>query len=282
MAKSSKESDESTRIEPNPVRFKTKKDMAEAEEPFVHIYHKGVVCETDKRGYASPQDRGPAELAVDATEGFIPLWAADVTLRWRFQQRSMTIFRDPVAAKNYLRNLFGQALLLWGDAVPIRFTEAHDAWDFEIVMNAQERCSTSGCTLASAFFPDSGQHELKIYPTMFEQSLQEQIETLAHELGHVFGLRHFFAQITETRWRSELFGDHQPFSIMNYGEQSFMTQTDRDDLKELYQLAHRGTLTDINGTPIRLVEPFSSFRFQPLPSDLIALRPAAVAFRSQS
>ena len=54
-------------------------------------------------------------------------------------------------------------------------------------MNAQERCSTSGCTLASAFFPDSGQHELKIYPTMFEQSLQEQIETLAHELGHVFG-----------------------------------------------------------------------------------------------
>ena len=125
MAKSSKESDESTRIEPNPVRFKTKKDMAEAEEPFVHIYHKGVVCETDKRGYASPQDRGPAELAVDATEGFIPLWAADVTLRWRFQQRSMTIFRDPVAAKHYLRNLFGRALLLWGDAVPNRASLKH-------------------------------------------------------------------------------------------------------------------------------------------------------------
>jgi len=95
---------------------------------------------------------------------------------------------------------------------------------------------------------------------MFEQSFEEQVETMAHELGHVFGLRHFFAQISERRWSSEIFGDHKPFSIMNYGEQSMMTETDRRDLERLYALARRRELTEINGTPIQLVEPFSALR----------------------
>lgn len=261
------------------ILFKSEKEAAEAEAPFLHIYHKGAVCETDKAGYALPMDRDPVELVVDASEGFIPLWAEGVTLRWRFQQRSMSIFQNPVAAKTYLRDLLGRALLLWEDAVPIRFAEVRDAWDFEIVVSAQEKCSANGCTLASAFFPESGQNQLKIYPTLFSQSRDEQIETMAHELGHVFGLRHFFAQITETRWRSEIFGDHQPFSIMNYGEQSVMTENDHTDLKKLYQRAWLGELTEINGTPINLVEPYSSLRYLPTESGLVSPRPAAVAFR---
>ena len=52
---------------------------------------------------------------------------------------------------------------------------------------------------------------------MFTQSPEEQVETLIHEIGHVFGLRHFFAQLSETAWASEVFGTHDPLSIMNYG-----------------------------------------------------------------
>ena len=232
---------------------------AEAEQPYVHIYGPGgVVCETDKRGYATPENRSPLEIVFDATNGFIPLWSAGVTLRWRFAPRSMALFVDPDAARAYLRSLFGRALVLWGAWLPVRFTEVADRWDFEIAVSAVPNCTPNGCTLARAFFPDAGQHDLLIYPTMFEQPFQEQVETLAHEIGHVFGLRHFFANITEQRWASEIFGAHAPFSIMNYGDKSVMTDADREDLQRLYTGAWSGEIVDINGTPIQLVQPFSA------------------------
>ncbi|MFW2381619.1 MAG: reprolysin-like metallopeptidase [Acidimicrobiales bacterium] len=238
-----------------------------ANESYTHIYRPGddvVVCETDTRGHATPGGRSPVEIVVDASEGYIPLWAPNVTLRWRFQPQSMELFVDPDSATDYLRWLFGQGLMAWGDAVPIRFTEANDAWDFEIAVNPTDRCNSSGgCTLARAFFPDAGRHDLLLYPKMFEQTEQEQAETMAHELGHVFGLRHFFAPVSETEWASRIFGTHSSFSIMNYGDRSVMTQADRDDLAELYQAVWSGALTNINGTPVRLVRPFSAARVTP-------------------
>lgn len=55
---------------------------------------------------------------------------------------------------------------------------------------------------------------------MFEQSKKEQMDMMTHEIGHVFGLRHFFAPENETLWPSVVFGKHKPFSIMNYGNAS--------------------------------------------------------------
>ena len=283
-AQYSKSGERSDLHDPMPVRsLVDEEEAAQRERPFLHVYatdvhDNAVVCATDTVGYATPGDRSPAELVVDASEGFIPLWASDVTLRWRFQPQSMMVFRDPIAAAGYLRDLLGRALLLWQDAVPVRFAEVTDAWDFEISVSAQERCSINGCTLARAFFPDAGRHDLRIYPTMFDQPHEEQVETMAHELGHVFGLRHFFAQITEERWASEIFGKHQPFSIMNYGPKSEMTNNDRADLTLLYSMARGGELTEVNGTPIQLVRPFSAFRLasgDPLCTPAVAVRPAA-------
>jgi len=149
-----------------------------------------------------------------------------------------------------------KGLLLWDDAVPIKFSERRDAWDFEVVVREANDCDINGCTLASAFFPDQGRHEFVIYPMAFDQSIEEQVETMAHEFGHVFGLRHFFAQLSETKWASEIFGEHAPFSVMNYGENSAMTEQDRSDLKLLYEKVWSGEIKSINGTPIRLVRPF--------------------------
>ena len=75
-------------------------------------------------------------------------------------------------------------------------------------------------------------------------------------MGHIFGLRHFFAQLKETAWASEIFGEHRPFSIMNYGDESQMTEQDRSDLKLMYSKVWSDELTNINGTPIKLVKPF--------------------------
>jgi hypothetical protein len=243
-----------------PFEFSSPSEVDTALRPYTHRIRAGVICRTDTKGYASPNEKSPAEIVVDASEGSIPLWEAGVTLRWRFQQQSLAFFKDRDAIEDSVSNLLGEALLLWGDAVPVKFVYDEGSWDFEMVVSPTKDCTSDNrsCVLAKAFFPDAGRHELIIYPTMFQQVHQEQIETLAHELGHIFGLRHFFAQISEAKWRSEIFGVHQPFSIMNYGEDSFMTDNDRSDLRRLYELVWSGQLKSINGTPIRLVRPYSA------------------------
>lgn len=223
----------------------------------VHTYRKNnpVVCETDSKGYPTPRNRHPTEIVLDASEGFIPLWKPNVNLRWRFSPSLYHFFQYPEEAMDYIRNLFGKGIQEWGHAAPINFTERNDAWDFEITVR-QDRCTPYGCTLASAFFPDGGRHELALYEKLFEQSKKEQIETMAHELGHIFGLRHFFAENLEAGFPSEKFGEHNPFTIMNYGEDSTMTDNDRNDLEKLYQLVWSGELTRINGTPIKTFYPY--------------------------
>lgn len=246
--------------QPAPLLFRDPDDAAREVEPSLHIYHRGAVCDTDTKGYPTPENRSPTELVVDASEGFIPLWDVETTLRWRFQEHAMHVFRNPDAAKSAIRILLGEAMLAWGDAAPVKLTERHDAWDFEVVVRAEDKCTINGCTLASAFFPDPGRHELVLYPRMFTQVRAEQVETLAHEIGHIFGLRHFFADVSETAWPVEVFGEHSKFSIMNYGPDSRLTETDKSDLKTLYEMAWNGELSNINGTPIRLMKPFSHFR----------------------
>ncbi|MCU1519111.1 MAG: matrix metalloproteinase1, partial [Pseudarthrobacter sp.] len=191
--------------------------MAATNEYLVHQIADGFVCNTEGRGHATPGGRPPAEIVVDATEGFVPLWHPGSILKWRFQERSFALAPEPDASRQVVRELMGEALLRWGEAAPVRFSYDTDLWDFEVVLRNAPNCSPAGCVLASAFFPDAGRHELTIYPTMFNQVHAEQVETLIHEFGHVFGLRHFFADVSETAWPSQIFGTHSKFSIMNYG-----------------------------------------------------------------
>lgn len=220
----------------------------------------------------------PHRLVLDASEGFIPLWARDSTLHWRFRERSLDYFADPAAASAEIRNLIADALLQWGSSAPVTFKEDTDLWDFEIVMRHADECNPGGgCVLASAFFPDSGRHQLNLYPKLFTQSRKEQVDTFIHEIGHAFGLRHFFALVSESAWPAEIFGTHSKFSIMNYGVLSELTSADKDDLTRLYQLAWGGSLTHINGTPIRLVKPYHTLAFfsggafdvQPIPTPFL-------------
>lgn len=230
----------------------------------VHIFGKAhAVCGTDKRGHEAPRGASREELVVDGTEGFIPLWDSEVTLRWRFNLESLSLFSRPKQAAAGLRKLMGEAILGWGDSVPVKFVERKDAVDFEVIVREADRCSTSGCVLASAFFPDAGRHELRIYPEFFNQAREEQVETFMHEFGHVFGLRHFFALVSETSWPAVIYGEHdtkKPFSIMNYGANSFITEPDRRDLRNLYEAAWSGELTHINGTQIKLMRPYHESR----------------------
>lgn len=242
----------------DPFQLREPGQAARAKAPLIHVYGNRVVCETDKRGHGTPNGLSPLKIVLDASQGFVPLWAKGVTLNWRFRESSFTLFEDAGAAKEATRILLGEAVLAWGDAAPVKFAEQDDPWDFEIIIRNSDECDINGCVLASAFFPDGGRHELDIYPKMFEQDKKEQVETLIHEVGHIFGLRHFFANVSETSWPSEIFGTHKPFSIMNYGPESKLTDYDRADLKRLYETAWSGELTEVNGTEIRFVTPYSA------------------------
>lgn len=241
------------------ARKSTKRTNKKADSP-EHIYGKNVRCATDSKGYERHRDMSPTEIRVHESDGFIPLWAEDVTLRYRFNEWSFEKKYGDKAdeQKAVVQKLFDDGLSLWGDAVPIKFTYNTEASDFEIFIVQEPDCDRSGCVLASAFFPDGGRHRFNIYPTHFEQSREEQVETIAHEQGHIFGLRHFFANISETDFPSHLFGEDSKFSIMNYGRNSFMTDNDRSDLKNLYDAAWSGALTEIDGAPIQLMYPYSS------------------------
>lgn len=239
------------------VEILSDEEIIQATEELVHVVAPGIICRTEARAERRSRER----IVLDATDGFIPLWAKDQVLHWRFHEASLRRFRDPQALKTTVRSLFAEAVMAWGLAVvPIRFVERSDNPDFEIVVEVHEDCTPQGCVLASAFFPDTGRHTLRLYPTMFDQPQQEQVETMAHELGHVFGLRHFFAPELETAWPAVIFGDHEPFSIMNYGAESTLTDTDRQDLTTLYQAVWQGQLTAVNGTPIQLVKPYHTLR----------------------
>src|SRR5262245_21731756 len=126
---------------PNPFQKRKAEEAAREALPQIHVFGRGVICDTDTRGYPTPGNRSPAEIVVDASEGFIPLWAQDMTLRWRFQEYSMTYFEDPEAAKAAIEELLGEAILAWGDAAPVRFSKRTDAYDFEIVMRDADRCN---------------------------------------------------------------------------------------------------------------------------------------------
>jgi hypothetical protein len=246
-------------LNPDLLQLRPDEEYLALRDDQVHLF-RGHRCVTDSRGHAEPDGRSVLEIRVDATAGFIPLWQPNMLLRYGFQDASLNRFRDPAGLKAAIRDLFARGIDGWGDAAPIRFTERQDSPDFQFVVRNADDCDASGCVLASSFFPDEGRHEFVIYPEMFTQSEQEQMETMEHELGHIFGLRHFFANVSETAWPSQLFGTDSRFSIMNYGDDSRLTDADKADLKTLYEAAWSGRLTAINGTPIHLMKPYSSNR----------------------
>jgi len=198
---------------------------------------------------------GIAEIRVDSTDGFIPLWAEGQYLRWGFDIESFDVFEDPVYAMQKVKEFIDAALEAWGWQ-PITFVYQENDTDFRVVMKSQKDCDQYGCVLASAFFPSSNQDRVFLYPTLFEQDTTEIVNTLEHEIGHIFGLRHYFAGTLESDSPSELFGEDAEQSIMNYGTLSVMTDADRSDLQRLYEEAWSKQLTHLNNAEIRFIYPY--------------------------
>lgn len=205
---------------------------------------------------AAPPSGVQPELVVDVSRGRLPLWSPGTTLRWRFDERALARHDKPDAMRRKVRRLLHEAVEAWGDASPVTFEESRTGWDFEVAVLRRPDCEGEFCTLASAFFPLPVRQRLRVYPSMFEWEQAEQVSTMVHELGHVFGLRHFFADSDpdELEFPSHHFGTDSRFTIMNYGYESRLTEADRRDLRRLYQAAWSDDPEAILGKPVSLVK----------------------------
>jgi predicted Zn-dependent protease len=206
-------------------------------------------------------------VLTQSGEAIIPLWGlvgeSKQLLTWEFHNDSIEdyflnpnnskeLFANGNELKEYIRNLIFEAMQLWGDSSPFILQEADGITDFTVKVKRKDDCTEEGCVLASAFFPsDIEDKELSLYPILFKQTRNEQVETIIHELGHIKGLRHSFAQ-DEIDWPNGLFGHDNQLSIMNYGVNSQLTDIDKEDLKKLYQAVWSGGLKEINKMPIKL------------------------------
>ena len=194
----------------------------------------------------------------------IPLWGPQSLLTWEFNDyylenyfeapnTNRDFFNTPGEAKIYLRALIEESLERWGDSLPVKFEERESGvTDFNVVLyHEEEGNAEEGYVLASAFFPNYNEKRLVIYPTLFRLSREEQVKTLVHEWGHTLGMRHYFANTREAAWPSILFGRDNPLTIMEYGSNSILTDSDKEDLIKLYFFAWSGRLTNIGGIPIQ-------------------------------
>src|SRR3989338_2634203 len=192
-------------------------------------------------------------------QGFVPLWEQGHQLFWSFDSSFDRLFVNPEAAKNKFAELFDRALSLWQfNHIQVVYSPAGS--DFRIVQKPSDECTASGCVLASAFFPDGGRHELNLFPILWRHGDDDDIvNTLVHEIGHIWGLRHWFALSKEPNAASFPFR-HDPNnlqSIMNYGENSILTEKDKTDLREFYQYVWENrSLPGHSDKQVRLFRPF--------------------------
>lgn len=218
------------------------------------------LTEEEKKVKKKVKKKKEEPVLLKAVVGYgdnIPLWNKNVTLKWKFNAM-FDAYSNSDDVKNYIRGLINSAILSWGTAAPIQFKEtSSNTFDFDITM-APDNCTAAGaCSLAAAFFPNANQNSVALFPRMFTLNKSKQVDTIIHEMGHIFGLRHYFAQEKEDQWRSEIFGHHNPLTIMNYGDLSTLTAYDKEDLETLYNLVWSGKLKDINGLPVELFNSFT-------------------------
>lgn len=166
----------------------------------------------------------------------VPRWAAGTKLRYVICAETFPHPEDAALAASNL----AQAIDQFAD-VPVTFeevtrnTKAH----FRVVYK-DPVCADEANVLASAFFPNRGPRNtrtLHIYALAFrKRHIGSQVQVLAHEVGHILGLRHEFAP-ESAECRSFTYGRRNPDSIMSYPADwstAKVTQQDIDELRGLY------------------------------------------------
>ena len=146
-----------------------------------------------------------------------------------------------------VQELFEQAQQKWEftDYVTIEQVDSIFKADFIVHAAPTNGNMSSGFVLASAFFPNADQNDFYVYPEMF--TVGDPLNTMLHEIGHIYGLRHYFFR-EEEGFPGLTFGTENEKTIMNYGKNSILTDTDKTELKALYEYVMDNT--KVNPGPV--------------------------------
>jgi len=197
------------------------------------------------------------ELFLGMDKGTLYLWEKGSKINWTARADSYRSKADALFAARACYT----AAEAWNKALEGRVQFVYvDSFDDACFQLKYGGVDTSG-TLAEAFFPDQYRAVLNnviVYQAQLEGKYKDEIvNTFAHELGHVLGLRHEHSQdkptipgiwgdVEDGRYRNEvvesiLFGSRNPYSIMAYYDAMKIQDSDVKDARNAYDNLQNGS-----------------------------------------
>lgn len=208
-----------------------------------------------QRGTESTYDFPPAshnDSGYDSIQvGFgalIPRWEASTALKWFLKAEGFPSADEAKLAAE----IMNQAAQEWNDlsfGVSVSQTTDETAANFNLIY--EDNPPNEPGALASAFFPLQAGGDVVIYETGMKNSREYPLKsTLLHELGHVFGLRHEFAdKYPNGQLR---FMEINKDSVMSYNGVVIIEETDKHGIRAFYELAEGSR---IGQSPVRDYKP---------------------------
>lgn len=107
--------------------------------------------------------------------------------------------------------------------------------------------------IASAFFPNRVE-DVRVYDKTLVQPYWRNIlkNSFLHEIGHILGLRHEFANDPNPEKNNQpfestaqRFGSVNPHSVMSYDDVNNINELDKKDVKAFYALANGFKINDV-------------------------------------
>lgn len=171
----------------------------------------------------------------------IYFWANDSIIKFYIKGSSFPSQRR----FSIVEKAFSIVALAWTRIAPgsTSFVRVYSEKESDYVMQYVSKDSGFG-TLASASPPafyTLGEHDISVYPTAFDSDFVGIMSNiLAHEFGHVVGLRHSFAQQREATYESASYFD-DPTSVMSYNFPPIINVNDVKNTRDIYTICQDGS-----------------------------------------
>ena len=159
--------------------------------------------------------------------GEVPLWRKGSTVNFGAYATGYPSRQHAI----YAAKMLWKAAMKWNAAeVGVKFQWVTKLVDCAFVLRFNKR---RGGTLARAFFPNTQDvNVMWVFATAFKGKYVNFLDAVfEHEVGHVLGLRHEFA---EREGDATMFGPRSPNSVMSYNFPMHIQQTDIEWVRNLY------------------------------------------------